>query len=266
MHILVVGMGKSGTTGLCFRIANAMESPHVLFEPVAIRDYDLAHDNIVTKILTNSMEKTAILAKYLEQHFDKKVMIVRDPRDTVISWTLYRAGYHVIWEWDAPRITEYLNLLRRKELNPQSVSMLSLLDGILTPDKLCDDFKSAVRFSRERGSAYFNVRYEDFVRDRLEGLEEYLGMELRCGSDVPKHLRRVIRTKASGQWRSWFTEEDISFFKPLLTPYMEGLGYWQCDWELHERPTVQRVHASAYVKRIMNRRRKEKRLGLLRSV
>lgn len=269
MRILVVGMGKSGTTGLCYRIANSMESPHVLFEPGAILDSDLAHENVVAKMLTNSgtSEKEAILAnRDLERHFDKKVMIVRDPRDTVISWVLYSAGYHVIWEWEPQRITEYLNLLRRKEKNPRSVSMLSLLDGIVTPNELLGGFGSAVRFSRERGAGYFRVWYEDFVCDRLEGLEGYLGMGLKGGSKIPRHLRRVARSKASGQWASWFTEEDVRFFRPLLQPCMDGLGYRRDDWGLHDRPVVQHVHASAYVKGIMNRRRKEKRLGLLRSV
>lgn len=269
MRVLVVGMGKSGTTGLCFRIANAMKSPHILFEPRVVLDSDLAHENIVAKMLTNSgtKKKDAIFDnRDFERHFDKKVMIMRDPRDTVISRTLYSAGYHVIWKWDPPRIAEYLNLLRRKERNPRSVPMLSLLNGIMTLDKLRDGFESAMRFSEDRGAGYFLVRYEDFVRDRLEGLEKYLGMGLDGGSEVPRRLRRVVRSKASGQWASWFTEEDVRFFKPLLQPYMDSFGYQQCDWELHDNPSILHVHASAYVKKIMNRRRNERKLRRLRSV
>ena len=261
MRVLVVGMSKTGTSGLCYRIAGAMESkPHILDEPGSIREGDLAHENIVVKMLTNpgTKRKAAIFAdESFERHFDKKVMIVRDPRDTIISRVLYQAAFHVIWEWDASRITAYLDLLRRKEQNPRSVSMLSLFNDILAPRSIYDGFESIVQFSRTRGTAYFCVRYEDFVRNKLEGLEEYLGIGLGRNSEVvlPKSRQRVARSKASGQWRSWFTEEDIRFFKPSILPYMKELGYQCDDWKLHARPSILPIHASVYVEKVMDERR-----------
>jgi len=71
-------------------------------------------------------------APYL-QGFDRNVLIVRDPRDVVISWLLYKpllADRHE----DTGFIESFTDLLRRKESKPDAVSILDLEEFYATHD------------------------------------------------------------------------------------------------------------------------------------
>jgi len=58
------------------------------------------------------------------------------------------------------------------------------------------------------------------------------------------------RTKSYGDWRNWFTEEDVRIFEPLFAPYMELVGYEATDWALAPEPVVDPATASRYMRRI----------------
>jgi hypothetical protein len=68
----------------------------------------------------------------------------------------------------------------------------------------------------------------------------------------------VIRKKASGDWRHWFTEEDITLFKPAFTPYMEFIGYDCEDWSLDPRPIIEPEYSSVYMQSLPRKAAKNK--------
>jgi hypothetical protein len=57
----------------------------------------------------------------------------------------------------------------------------------------------------------------------------------------------VIRKKAIGDWRHWFTEEDVEVFKPAYLPYMELIGYDCNDWAISSKPVIEPEYSSIYM-------------------
>jgi hypothetical protein len=87
MKIVVAGLGKTGTTALFCKLKQAMPPDTLcLFEPRGYR----APSNHVAHILAKDLfgyDKTINVASF--QSFDKRILMVRDPRDTLVSRVLY---------------------------------------------------------------------------------------------------------------------------------------------------------------------------------
>ena len=64
------------------------------------------------------------------------------------------------------------------------------------------------------------------VDKKFDALNAYLGFQIGADTEVPSGMgkEKVVRKKAYGDWRHWFTKEDVEFFKPAHTPYMEAVG------------------------------------------
>lgn len=284
VRIIIVGLAKSGTTALCFKIGNSLNDPFILVEPPSW-DKTLARrwrrwrrrhgSDVVAKLVigkgsgddpppendgSHVVTGVPLLQDYASfDQFDKKVMIVRDPRDVVVSHLLYRAGYHVLWNRSRLDIHKYLDLLRRKESAPQSVSILPLLAPSLDMAYFRIAFDATIAFRQEHQD-YFFITYEDFICGHLAPLEAYLEVPLLGAAEVGHMYSRVARTKASGSWRKWFSQEDVEFFKPLLAPYMATFGYDSEDWEVGKSEPIPSIEGSDYVKKILDQRRQEEGL------
>ena len=99
-RILILGAGKSGTSGLFHCVAQSAERHHArpfqrLFEPkteAALESLDGSH--AITKVLSERLQTfqrpEAVLAR-----FGRRIMIVRDPRDTVVSRLLWLAATRI---------------------------------------------------------------------------------------------------------------------------------------------------------------------------
>jgi hypothetical protein len=57
----------------------------------------------------------------------------------------------------------------------------------------------------------------------------------------------VVRKKIDGDWRIWFTEEDVRLFKPAFGAYMEVMGYDLNDWRLDPNPVIEPEYSSVYM-------------------
>ena len=66
----------------------------------------------------------------------------------------------------------------------------------------------------------------------------------------------VTRTKGSHDWKNWFTEADIAFFRPQLAGYMQTYGYAD-DWALSDAPCIRPEHGSEFVRRSVAIRRRQ---------
>jgi hypothetical protein len=184
-------------------------------------------------------------------------MIARDPRDTLVSRLLY-AVWHAGFRPDPSCMEAYLTLLRVKERDPRSIPLKDLFSSFGAfqrqhPHR--DYLQVLVGLARQQEllasrSDFFILRYEEFVDGNLQNLRDYLGgVDLDHRVSVNAEVARVERRKKHGDWRHWFTPEDVAFFRPLLAPAMRALGY-DDNWELSEVPVIDPRYCSEYAARL----------------
>lgn len=235
MRALIVGEGKSGTTALLRSISAVLDGPAEMFEPELMTADDLRPDPLVVKkLLLNwkAAENDLIAA------FDKRVFIVRDPRDRLISHLLYDA-YNKADQLDDDAREKWLYLLRRKTRNPQGVSVLHMINTWwrLSRADLVSHYVRALDrstgFHRRIGDQFHTLHYEDYVDSKFDDVDSYLGLSLSTGV-VQENETRVARSSTHGEWRSWFTPADIEVFRPLSHEWLRKHGYDHRDWDLVE--------------------------------
>ncbi|MBI4816762.1 MAG: sulfotransferase domain-containing protein [Deltaproteobacteria bacterium] len=262
MKYLVAGQPKSGTTALFYRIKKSLRNePTCFFEPKRWEEPTTSGGNVLTKIL---LLPTTDIASF--DTFDKKILIVRDPRDRLISVLLY-STIHTTFLFDEGRMREWIEAIKDKERDPRSKSVLDLFQlkcRLQTgrKDHLVELLRNELRYSvfAKEHPTYFVLRYDDLVEGRLAELGDFLGLTFTGDETVDARHQRVVRTKSSGSWRSWLSDEDVSFFKPMFTPYMAAYAF-DDDWRLDEHPEIRPEHASDYVERIVAEWRQKERPG-----
>ena len=122
-------------------------------------------------------------------------------------------------------------------------------------DEERDRYRQMCDFVGSLGSDWFLFTYEDMVNRNFTALNRYLGFEVQADTEVPESTgkAKVVRKKASGDWRHWFTEEDISLFRSAYLPYMERVGYDCNDWMLSPDPVIEPEYASVYMQNLAER-------------
>jgi hypothetical protein len=108
-------------------------------------------------------------------------------------------------------------------------------------------------FVKELGDDWFLFKYEDMIDGNFESLNEYLGFAVKADGEVPASTgkAKVVRKKASGDWRQWFTEQDVELFKPAYKDYMELIGYDLNDWAFDENPVIEPEYSSIYMQNLL---------------
>lgn len=258
MKILIAGVSKTGTTGLLYLIANSMDSkPKLLFEPKECPG-QLAFEmgNVIAKVLIGANVNAGSFS-----WFDKKITLMRDPRDRFISVLLY-SQYHANYLADDARVRIMRECLELKESSPSSVSIRKILEVIGSVSgkrNAVAHYRKRARDSLARFDDYVATmpdgllyKYEDFVAGDYAPLVKHLGMSISGTADVPDELQRVSRTKGQGDWRNWFTEDDVRELRPLFAPWLEKHGYDADDWRLNANPSVNPAHCSLYFRRLVD--------------
>jgi hypothetical protein len=253
MRTLIVGIARSGTSALYFKLKQALpNTTWCLFEPPRFDPSDPgASADVLAKIVIgppDDFDYTSFRA------FDKKVMIVRDPRDNVVSRLLYGPCATEVFRKDKAKVAVFIRALLCKEADPRSVSVLDLIELFyhligrklaVRPSALHD---LALDFHRTNND-FFVCKYEDFIAGRYAAVENYLGIELPGGdADVTAQYEHVVRTKAANDWKNWFTADDVAEFQPRLSSFMSAYGYPD-DWLLAEEPSLCPQHGSEFVRR-----------------
>ena len=263
MKVLIAGLAKTGTTGLLYLIANSIgNKPRLLFEPqFCPSNLSLDSGDVIAKVLIGADLDAASFT-----HFDKKITIIRDPRDRMISLLLFKQ-FHANYLTDTVKISIVRELLERKESAPAKISIRKILEDI---GRISGEEDAAVRFKENNVSkplARFDkfasiisdsllFKYEDFVVGKFSPLEKYLCLTISSGVvDLPDNFKRVKRTLSYDNWRNWFTAEDVEEYKPLLSPWLENYGYDPDDWTLNEVPNIEREHCSGYFMRLVEEAR-----------
>lgn len=263
MKIVIFGLSKSGTTALFYKIKESLPPDTcLLFEPR--RFTPQVSDHVLAKVLPFKLTDPPEVESF--GCFEKQILIVRDPRDRLISKLLYSV-YDSRFVNQDRKVKSFIESLRRKEADSQSVSVQQLLE---TFAKLNGEEFSLAGWSRDYRQHSIQIpmefhdqrpslslfRYEDLIDQRLEALEEFLGLKLKQGEvSVEPGFERVTRTKSYGNWRDWFTANDVAWLHPLLEPYLQRY-YPEADWTLAPTPLIHSAHSSEYVARIVNERRR----------
>jgi hypothetical protein len=198
------------------------------------------------------------------ERFDRQILIVRDPRDRLVSNLLYRS-YNAHFVRGEAEALEWLRLLRLKEADPGSVAVIDLVEAFDALERAAGAQSDWVERYQERGVArplrfhgerprLHVFRYEQLIEERFEELEGFLGVRLTGSATLPPLLRRVVRTKSSGAWRRWFTPGDVAAFQPIFRPYLDHY-YPAADWDLGGPRRLDPELGSLYVERVINERR-----------
>ena len=262
--IVIAGLAKTGTTGLFYKIRNSLTGPvRELFEPT---EFSAEPQDVKKVVLAKILVGRSKYADYEAfAQFDKTIHIVRDPRDQIISYLLYRV-FQLSYIEDETRVAQFTDLLRMKESNPSSVSVLQLCTQqvrLFQPKakRVATEYFTipltwAIEFSK-RFPNYHILHYEDFVLDHLNGLAQYLGFPLKGQANVAKDVQHVVRTKGAGDWKNWFISEDVKFFRSNSTirRFMNIFGYSD-DWQLPKRQEIFPQFSSEYVARLIEKRRR----------
>ncbi len=263
--VVIFGAYKTGTTGLFYKIASSLpEEPRTLFESSEyLEKPDDAHQWVLAKTILwyAKPERQPRYETFLP--FQKQIYLTRDPRDWLVSLTLFMIQQEPSLYGDDAKLSTIIQVLSQKQRRPRSLSCLALLKLL---NELSDvhQFDTTMDWMRQhyawlpvfesRLDDYVRLKYEDFVENRLEPIEEHLGFSLRGSGQVPAELAHVPRTLGKGNWADWFTEEDRDFFRPTFQDYMDQYGYAD-DWHLSAEPRITAEHSVDYVLRTVNRRR-----------
>jgi len=261
--VLIYGRVKTGTTILTYQIANSLgNSTKIIFEPKSRNKDNENSGDVVTKCLYGNPEKTTGVNTSTEaiknyQDYEKKIWIARDPRDQVISDILYRW-----YKGHNPSKNGFemaLEAVKSKERDSRSIPSYKI-DQIQTSARVThlNELKnrhmtinnSICKMLKIMDNTWFIFKYEDLVDNNFTGLNEYLGFSIDDEAEVPEKFNRVRRSKTYGNWRDWFTEEDVEFYKPLFNEYMQLMNYDTDDWELNDKPVLSPALGSIYMEKI----------------
>ncbi len=265
MKIMILGLGKSGTTALLYKLAAGLPGCQA-FSGGRPGKYIGDYENAVYKH-TYEERKGKDFDLYREhlnkEHYDRKVWIARDPRDVAVSRMLYRWNRGCVGH--RKQFRAHLELVKKKEANPLSVPFHEIcryagrddwpgdIRSVIDEEQL--RYKNMYDFASKLGSDWFCFLYEDMLNKHFGALNDYLDFEVQDSTEVPDSTwkSRVVRKKASGDWRNWFTEEDIELFKPAYLPYMELMGYDCDDWSISSNPVIEPEYSSVYMQSLIDR-------------
>ncbi len=269
--IIVLGMGRSGTTYLWTMIKNCFKDPILIFEGSSIRQ---GAGPVVEKMLIEqflidpqkgdtfqlkSSLKLISILRGIYLCYPKRIFVYRDPRDNLISRFFWYHSYKNFK--DIPQeMDKSLTRIKAKEGKPNSINfkdMILALPGRLRGRILNQHIFLHSEFIPKYISKnkWMFLKYEDLVDGCLTEFSCYLGLDLDLTVELAREHQAVKRTQSYGFWRDWFTDEDVVFFRPLFSRYMKIMGYDACDWEINRPKKIHPGQGSEYVKLFYNRHR-----------
>tara|TARA_R110000787_G_scaffold12074_14_gene39270 strand:- start:9012 stop:9839 length:828 start_codon:yes stop_codon:yes gene_type:complete len=262
VNVLIIGRGKSGTTVISKTIQHSMPGSSYHLEPSNIGYFESVPPNPaghVAKLLFDSWVRrprllSAVINGEMPLKFQKKVFIVRDPRDVLISETLYCVYNAAVAGADKAALDDLNELLRAKAADPLQVGFGEIFDRVerlFAPMKIraVEIYLRYAQWLEKTRDQGFVIRYEDFMAGQLQDLSRYLRIgPLSDNRDVGKELVRTRRSEACDNWKRWLTPADVERFQPEVRRVMRLLGYK--DWALDPEPVITPAESFEYVSRI----------------
>jgi len=268
MKVLILGTGKTGTTVMVYKVSGGLPNCHAFsggHPGKHIGDYENAvYKHTYEERKGKSFE---VFQEHLtREHYDRKIWMARDPRDAAVSRMLYR--WHKGLQGKKEQYQAHLDLVLKKENDPPTIPFIEICRYTghngwpRTREQVVEEehhrYQQMVRFVNELGSDWYRFTFEDMVAGKFEALNNYLGFEVQADATVPSTSgkAKVIRKKSTGDWRSWFTAEDVEIFKPAFMSYMELIGYDCDDWAPDPDPIIEPEYSSIYMQRLPRKAKK----------
>ena len=271
MKILILGTGKSGTTALVYKMAGGLPNCKA-FSGGRPGKYIGDYENAVYKHTYEQSKGKSfeLFREHLKrEYYDRKVWIARDPRDVAVSRMLYRwqKGY----KGQKEQYQAHLQLVLDKEKDPGAVSFAEIcryvgyngwprpVEEVIEEERL--RYQNMTDFVKGLENDWFLFTYEDMIAKTYQALNAYLGFNVQDEAEVPASTgkAKVVRKKASGDWRHWFTQDDIELYKPSYLPYMEAISYDCDDWSVNAIPVIEPEFSSIYMQQLAQRKKKSVR-------
>lgn len=266
MKIFILGVGKSGTTALVYKVAGGLPNCQA-FSGGLPGKYLGDYENAVYKHTYE--ERKGKSFKLYQDHlqkepYDRKIWMARDPRDSAVSRMLYR--WHKGHRGKKKQFQTHLELVLKKEQDPRSIAFVEIcrytghgtwlrsLEDVIAEER--QRYENMCEFVQSIGNDWFLFKYEDMVSKNFGSLNDYLGFKIAEDAEVPISTgkAKVARKKAFGDWRNWYTEEDVEVFKSVYQPYMETVGYDCNDWLISSNPVIEPEYSSGYIQKLQKRR------------
>jgi hypothetical protein len=234
--VLIAGMPKSGTTALAAAV-NAAAGGRCVFEPMAYEQAAAVPDCSVIKIVYAEHDRRSLREVMHEfSACEKRVWIARDPRDQLVSIFLYT--WFRAHRMPEDRFQQALDFARRKE-SGERIPFHEVLERTFGASTYYHDpsyYLDRVMpfFESTDANSVVKFSYDDLIAGRFAALSDYLGIPV-AGAEVHPDHQRVVRSKSSGSWRTWFEPEDVAKFRPFLASYMDKIGIAD-DWETTSEP------------------------------
>jgi hypothetical protein len=259
-HILIAGPGKTGTTGVFASVKAGLTAAGIearsIFEPTNTRKLDnllcLAPElPILVKTTLDTQEKAVPEPRI----FDRIVMTARDPRDMVLSSLLFRPMTVAALERiNQGVVDKFIAALEAKQADPASISVRQLFELADELNIGKSPFDSMIKIQHRQQAflakhAGYVMQYEQFVQGELGGLSEYLGFPVENVSASSSSMFGFItRSKGSGEFRQWFTADDLQYFNEMFHEFLVKFDY-DLDVELPADPAIDPSTGSEYVRR-----------------
>lgn len=279
-NLFILGAGKTGTTILYYTIKEGAERKfgnyEGIFEPRDLGGLSTHYARpVVIKMLAERyvkgfafnqlnisagerriLEISAVGKRVLEiGAAGKRILIIRDPRDTIVSRMLYQSRdfFRSAEKHESVKLS---GLVRAKEMEPSSKSVIAIYKEM--GEIMNKDFSAhvaaqaailAIEILTMASNEFFLMHYENLVRGEWDRLEGYLGFSVPRTAEVAPRYARVKRTATYGEWRRWFTQEDVEYFRPILSDALRKGGYAD-DWDLDNKRRIPASHGSDYVRRL----------------
>ncbi len=268
MTILVTGMPKSGTTALLQAVSRGLPGARVETGRRPVPNPGRGAGGIVWKATFSAAKGRGV--REFEQcstgvGWDRRIWILRDPRDVAISTLLF------FWNRGASeepeRFARQLAMIQAKEKDPASCSMLEIwrhgfsreaaevtVETVVAQER--ERYDAATGFIKAHRDAWFFFAYDDLVEGRFDALSRYLGFEVAAvDADASHRTAKVMRRGGSGDWRHWFTPFDVKRLEGVYAPFLKAAQLDAEDWRLEAQPVLDPAYGSAHLLALRDRER-----------
>ena len=250
MKIAIIGMPKTGTTALYESIkAELPVGTATSFEPKSKSELNYLlsekRDSVLTKIMFTRLNDIDFNVGL----FDKTIVIVRDPRDYLVSSLLYKFDDPSICK-NKNKLASLISLFEKKQEDPKQVSFTELYRSFSETEINWDShlklYVDLIRFIEKND--VFVLKYEDFADDRLESLNKYLSLSVKNKRELEGWTAKIQRKGTSGDWKNWFTSKDL-YLQNVFNLVMGTLGY--TDWKLPDNPIIEKKYSVDYIQKLI---------------
>jgi tetratricopeptide (TPR) repeat protein len=246
MRVLIAASPKTGSTALAYHIKAALPDHQLYFEPLSLSRVPDSSDKVIVKHIYPVTPGE--LAKY-----DRPIILVRHPFDIVVSFALFATTSDVALV-DKITLNNYFTIHRVQQgvpgarfLDVCEPRMQRLRENIFSPLLATNDL-----FSARRDQALL-LHYEEMSAGELSSVWSYLGRSQGCDAILPPEHSFVARTRGFGDWKNWFTEDDVEFFGalPAIRGYAENFGY-DLTFDPHHVKEIREESGCAYFVKAVN--------------